>query len=102
MVMAMVHVDIIVILILVVIIDDHGADQFSHGHLLRGTGIELGGFGVCRPPCAPSRCCRGALTSPLELIRAVRRLSPEPQLLWAFHTMLLGGLWVAPAPEAQI
>lgn len=51
-------------------------------------------------PRAP-RCCRRALTSPLELIRAVRRLSPEPQLLWAFHTTLLGGLWVAPAPEAQ-
>lgn len=42
------------------------------------------------------------LTSPLELMRAVRRLSPQPQLLWFFHTMSVGGLWVAPAPEAQI
>lgn len=42
------------------------------------------------------------LTSPVELMRAVRRLLPQPQVFCAFHTKSVGGLWVAPAPEAQI
>lgn len=100
MVVAVVDAHFIIILILV-IIDDHSAHQLPHGHLLQGTGGQWGGSVPVTPhPCVPQ--LPGALTSPLELMRAVRRLSPEPQLLWAFHTKLLGGLWVAPAPEAQI
>lgn len=43
-----------------------------------------------------------ATSSPVELMRAVRRLFPQPQVFCAFHTRSLGGLWVAPAPAAQI
>ena len=57
------------------------------GHI----GVRLGSGSARSPP-----------TSPLELMRAVRRLSPLPHELCAFHTTSLGGLWVAPAPEAQI
>lgn len=46
MVMAVVDVNFIIILILIFIVDDHGADQFPHGHLLWGTGKELEGFDV--------------------------------------------------------
>lgn len=49
-----------------------------------------------------TRAARGILTSPLELMSAVRRLFPQPQVFCAFHTKSVGGLWVAPAPEAQI
>ena len=48
-----------------------------------------------RPACS-------ILTSPVELMRAVRRLFPQPQVFCAFHTKSVGGLWVAPAPAAQI
>lgn len=32
----------------------------------------------------------------------MRKLSPEPQELWFFQTMSVGGLWDTPAPAAQI
>lgn len=78
MVMAVVDAHFIIILILI-IVDDHSADQFPHGHLLWGTGGELGGSVPATPVPLPE--LPPALTSPLELMRAVRRLSPEPQLL---------------------
>jgi hypothetical protein len=40
-------------------------------------------------------------TSPSELTKTVRKLSPEPQLFWLFHTSVDGGLWVTPAPAAH-
>lgn len=41
-------------------------------------------------------------TSPLELIRVVWKRSPLPHEFWVFHTRSEGGLWVPPAPAAQI
>lgn len=101
MVMTVVDAHFIIVLILL-IIDDHSADQFPHGHLLQGGQGVIWEVQWQPPPLCPVLELPRALTSPLELMRAVRRLSPEPQLLWDFHTTLLGGLWVAPAPEAQI
>lgn len=60
---------------------------------------ELGSPGL---RTAPLEGAADRLTSPVEVWREVRRLSPEPQELWLFHTMSEGGLWVTPAPEAQI
>lgn len=47
-------------------------------------------------------CVCVCLTSPLALIRVVWNRSPLPHEFWVFHTRSEGGLWVPPAPEAQI
>lgn len=53
---------------------------------------------VCPKLCRFERC----LTSPLVLIKVVWNWSPVPQLGCVFQTRSEGGLWLPPAPAAQI